>query len=71
MRLDNVPEEGEGSRAQTSLCSRVLTSLLLCTGEIKQLDVYMEGMWKNLIHVMQRGRNLSVLRNGGVKHHAV
>ncbi|XP_056883412.1 urea transporter 1 isoform X2 [Takifugu flavidus] len=43
MRLDNVPEEAEGSRTQTSLCCRVLKSLLLCTGEIKQLDVYMEG----------------------------
>lgn len=44
MRLDAIPEEGEASRTQPSLCCRVLKSLLLCTGEIKQLDGYMEGM---------------------------
>lgn len=59
MRLDTTPEEGEASRTQPSLCCRVLKSLLLCTGEIKQLDVYMEGMWKNLIHMMQRGALLA------------
>lgn len=44
MRLDTIPEEGEASRNQPSICRRVLKSLLLCTGDMKQLDVYMKGM---------------------------
>lgn len=42
MKLDTISEEA-ASTTQPSLCWRVLNSLLLCTGDMNQLDVYMQG----------------------------
>lgn len=43
MRLDTTTKEDAADMTQPSLCWRMLNSLLLCTGDMNQLDVYMQG----------------------------
>lgn len=41
--MDTKTEVEEASRSRASLSRRVLSGLLLCTGDMEHLDKYMEG----------------------------
>lgn len=49
MRVDTTPEEEEASGSPLGLCRRLFNGLLLCTGDMSQLDDYMRGMSTNLM----------------------